>query len=98
MYQWRLQDQNDGLVVCLKEELIKDGTILVKDCETLRGRLRRKVGRLNSMINNATRHKKNKIKDQSMCLTIYKSEIVNPREIEEERNRLYEVVESFKYA
>ncbi len=94
MYRWTLDGTSDTLS-CLNEAL-KNDVVMLRDCTSLRERLRRKLSRVNSKVTKATRHHKNKFLEGTMKLNIFTDEIQSAHRLCDENQQLQKEVEEIR--
>ena len=93
MYRWILDDSDT--LRCLNEAL-KNDVVMLRDCTSLRERLRRKLSRVNSKVTKATRHHKDKFLKGSMELNIFTDEIQSAHRLCDENQQLQKEVEEIR--
>ena len=68
IYKWKLMEKQCDVISQLNKKM-ENGAIMAKECHTVRGRLRRRMGEIYSKIGRATRHHKMKIRNGSIRIT-----------------------------
>ncbi len=98
LYKWKqMKIKESDVIDLLNKEMINEA-IMIKECDTVRGRLRRRMSEIYSKIGKATRHLKMKIRNSTIRFTIFRNEVINPHELQKEQEELFQNIDKFKYA